>query len=262
MPVTFARPVWLGLVAALGLGGAVMAQDAPPVVAAASDLQFAMADIVAAFRAETGQEVVLATGSTGILATQIRNGAPFQMFMAADETFVADLHADGFTRDAGLLYAQGRLVVTVPAGSLLRPDAALDDLAAMIDAGTLGKFAIANPEHAPYGQRAQEVLTHRGLWDTIQPHLILGENVSQAAAFALSGNADGGIIAYSFALAPQVAGMGDFALIPAEWHAPLLQRMVLLNTAGPVAEDFYRYLQSEEARAILATYGFVPPEGP
>ncbi|MFN3723160.1 MAG: molybdate ABC transporter substrate-binding protein [Paracoccaceae bacterium] len=248
-------------VVALACAGPVLAQDKPPVIAAASDLQFAVAEIAAAFKAETGKDVELSMGSTGNFATQIRNGAPFQIFMAADERFIAELNAEGFTRDGGDLYAEGRVVIMVPHGSSLTADAALDTLEAMLDAGTLTKFAIANPDHAPYGKRAEEALKHRGLWDKILPSLILGENVSQAAQFALSGNADGGIIAYSLALAPEVAALGEFALIDHDWHEPLLQRMVLLKNAGPVAEEFYAYIQSPKAREIMVKYGFVLPEG-
>lgn len=250
----------LAFVGAVTLPRLAVAQDVP-VIAAASDLQFALTEIAAAFQADTGQRVDLTLGSTGTFATQIRQGAPFQMFLAADEAFIADLHAEGLTRDEGTLYAEGRLVIMVPHGAALQADAALTGLAARLDAGSLGKFAIANPDHAPYGQRAVEALRHAGLWDDIQPHLVLGENVSQAAQFALSGNADGGIIAWSLALAPEVATQGDFALIPQDWHKPLLQRMVLLPKAGPVAEAFYAYMQSPKARDIMVKYGFVLPEG-
>lgn len=238
-----------------------VAANESPVIAAASDLQFAVTEIAAAFTADTGKEVRLSFGSTGNFATQIREGAPFQMFMAADEKFVAALHAEGLTRDEGTLYAQGRIVLMVPTGSALQPDAALDNLAAMLEAGAITRFAIANPDHAPYGLRAAEALRHRGLWEQIQPFLVLGENVSQAAQFALSGNAEGGIIAYSLALAPEVRALGEFALIPEDWHEPLMQRMVLLKDAGPVAEDFYAYVQSPRAREIMVKYGFVLPEG-
>lgn len=238
-----------------------VAANESPVIAAASDLQFAVTEIAAAFTADTGKEVRLSFGSTGNFATQIREGAPFQMFMAADEKFVAALHAEGLTRDEGTLYALGRIVLMVPTGSALQPDAALDNLAAMLEAGAITRFAIANPDHAPYGLRAAEALRHRGLWEQIQPFLVLGENVSQAAQFALSGNAEGGIIAYSLALAPEVKALGEFTLIPEDWHEPLMQRMVLLKDAGPVAEDFYAYVQSPRAREIMVKYGFVLPEG-
>ncbi|MGY6704509.1 molybdate ABC transporter substrate-binding protein [Roseinatronobacter sp.] len=241
--------------------GVVSAQQAAPVVAAASDLQFAVSEIAAAFQAETGMSVRLSMGSTGNFARQIREGAPFQIFMAADEQFIADLHAEGFTRDAGDLYALGRVVIMVPNGSALTPDGQLDHLAEMLAAGDINRFAIANPDHAPYGMRAREALVHRGIWDDLQPVLVQGENVSQAAQFALSGNADGGILAYSLALAPQIGPRGTYALIPDDWHAPLRQRMVLLNDAGPVAQAFYDYMMQPAAREIMERYGFTLPEG-
>lgn len=262
MPASFARRAVLAAMAALAIAtGPALARDDAPVIAAASDLQFAVGEIAAAFEAETGMRVRLSLGSTGNFARQIREGAPFQIFMAADEQFIADLHAEGLTRDEGTLYAVGRIVVMVPHGSSLTPDAALDDLAGMLAAERITRFAIANPAHAPYGMRAREALITRGLWDALQPFMVLGENVSQAAQFALSGNAEGGIIAYSLALAPQVAPRGSYALIPEDWHEPLRQRMALLNGAGPVAEAFYAYLMEPPARAIMERYGFVLPEG-
>jgi len=265
-----ARRVWLRGLAAAALGLApgmaitgstvpAAAQDGAPVIAAAADLKFAVTEIAAAFKADTGKEVKLAFGSTGNFATQIRQGAPFQMFMAADQRFVAELHDEGFTRDEGELYAEGRIVLMAPHGSALRPDESLDGLAAMLEAGRITRFAIANPEHAPYGLRAEQALKRRGLWEKVQPYLVLGENVSQAAQFALSGNAQGGIVAYSLALAPEVSSQGTFALIPRDWHEPLLQRMALLKDAGPVAEAFYAYMRSPKAREIMKAYGFMLP---
>ena len=253
---------FLVAVAALGLTGTpALAQDDAPVVAAASDLQFAVEEIAAAFTAETGMRVRLSLGSTGNFARQIREGAPFEIFMAADEKFIADLHAEGLTKDEGDLYAIGRIVVMVPHGSTLTPDAELNNLAEMLDAGRIGRFAIANPDHAPYGMRAREALITKGIWDDLQPFMVLGENVSQAAQFALSGNAEGGIIAYSLALAPQVAPQGTYELIPEDWHEPLRQRMALLNNAGPVAEAFYAYMMQPSAREIMDRYGFELPGG-
>lgn len=236
------------------------ARSDTPVIAAASDLQFAVTEVAQAFTADTGMSVRLSFGSTGNFSRQIREGAPFQIFMAADEEFIIDLARDGFTLDEGDLYAVGRIVLMVPHGSSLSPDENLDALAEMLAAGEISRFAIANPDHAPYGMRAREALIKRGLWDDLQPFLVLGENVSQAAQFALSGNAEGGIIAYSLALAPEVAPRGRYALIPEEWHAPLRQRMALLNNAGSVAEAFYTYMKEPAAREIMRRYGFVLPE--
>lgn len=235
-------------------------QDDVPVIAAASTLQFALPDIAAAFHADTGQAVRLSFGATGNLVRQIRAGAPYQLLLAADETFVVDLARDGITPDAGVLYAQGRLVLAAPRGSTLAVDETLDGLEQALAEGRITRFAIANPEHAPYGMRAREALQHRGLWDEVQPLLVLGENVSQTAQFATTGNADGGIIAYSLALAPQVAALGSHALIPADWHAPLNQRMVLMAGAGPVAQAFFDFLQTPQAGDILARYGFTIPD--
>ncbi len=218
--------------------------------------------------------VRLSMGSTGRFARQIRQGAPFELFMAADEQYVLDLHRDGFTRDAGDLYALGRIVMLTPidasravrvarttrvVDAALAADGTLESLRRALAEGRITRFAIANPEHAPYGQRAREALQHAGLWDSIQPHLVLGENVSQAAQFALSGDAEGGLVAYSLALAPKLSARSAYELIPAGWHAPLRQRMVLLKGAGPVAEAFYAYLQSPSAREILVRHGFVLP---
>jgi molybdate transport system substrate-binding protein len=250
----------IALLAAILLGtGSVASQTREPVIAAASDLQFAVEEIAAAFAEETGMRVRLSMGSTGNFARQIREGAPYEIFMAADERFIEDLHRDGFTRDEGDLYAVGRIVMMVPHGSTLRADGGLDTLAAAVEAGEITRFAIANPEHAPYGMRAEEALRRKGLWEAMQPYLVLGENVSQAAQFALSGNAQGGIIAYSLALAPNVRERGTYELIAEDWHEPLRQRMALLNNAGPVAEAFYDYINGPSAREIMERYGFVLP---
>lgn len=147
----------------------------------------------------------------------------------------------------------------VPHGSTLKADVQLKDLRAALADGRIKKFAIANPEHAPYGLRAEEALKHAGLWDAVKDKLVLGENVVQAAQFATSGNAQGGIIAYSLALAPDVSKLGEYALIPAEWHEPLRQRMVLLKGADETTQAFYRYVQEPAARNIMRKYGFVLP---
>ncbi|MDT8853769.1 molybdate ABC transporter substrate-binding protein [Paracoccaceae bacterium Fryx2] len=240
-------------------GQTVLAQAKAPVIAAAADLKFAVTEIAAAFEAETGNRVEVTFGSTGNFATQIREGAPFQMYMAADETYVAALAAEGLTRDEGALYGQGRIVMMVPHGSPLTADGTLESLKAALEAGRITHFAIANPDHAPYGVRAMEALQHKGIWEAVQPRLVLGENVSQAAQFATSGDAQGGIIAYSLALAADVSKLGTYELIPADWHQPLNQRMVLLKSAGPVAEEFYTFVNAPAAREIMKKYGFVLP---
>ncbi|MGF1610548.1 MAG: molybdate ABC transporter substrate-binding protein [Kiloniellales bacterium] len=253
--VAFAAAATLALVA----GESASGQADEPVVAAASDLRFALEEIAAVFKQDAGASVKLTFGSSGNFARQIRQGAPFQIYLSADESYVLGLARDGFTRDEGAPYAVGRIVLMVPNGSPLKADGSLADLSAALADGRVRRFAIANPDHAPYGKRAEEALRHKWLWDKIQPYLVLGENVSQAAQFATSANAQGGIIAYSLALAPTLSRLGSYALIPEDWHAPLRQRMVLLKDAGPVAERFYAYLRQPAARAIFRKYGFVLP---
>lgn len=228
-------------------------------VAAASDLQFALTEIAARFTEETGERVELVFGSSGTLARQIRDGAPFALFLSADEAFVEQLRLAGHTRDEGTLYAIGRIALFAPTGSPLTPGDGLDGLARLLTAGQVPRFAIANPAHAPYGRAAEQALRKRGLWDALQPSLVLGENVSQAAQFATTGNAVGGIIASSLALAPALRDKGTHVLIPAEDHEPLRQRMVLLRQAGPVAVRLHAYLQQPAARATLARHGFALP---
>lgn len=250
-----------GLLAAVALAlpaGRARA-EAGPLVAAAADLAFALEEIAGLFRAADGGPVRLVFGSSGNFARQIRQGAPFELFLSADEEFVLELARDGFTRDAGVPYAVGRIVLLVPHGSPLAADGTLADLARALGEGRLERFAIANPEHAPYGRRAEEALRHRGLWEAIRPKLVLGENVGQAAQFVTSGNAQGGIVAWSLAVAPQVAARTAHALIPEAWHAPLRQRMALTRRAGPVAERFFAFLQGRAAGAVFARAGFRLP---
>jgi molybdate transport system substrate-binding protein len=230
-----------------------------PTVAAAADLQFALTEVVETFTRQTGQAVKLSIGSSGNTHRQIMQGAPFELYMSADEEYVLDLMARGKTRDQGVLYAIGRIGVMVPRGSPLKADGSFADLAAALQDGRLKKFAIANPEHAPYGRAAREALRRAGLWESLQPKLVLGENISQATQFVTSGACQAGISALSLARSPKVAALGSFDLIPADWHQPLRQRMALLKGAGPVAEAFYAHVQSPPARAILVRYGFVLP---
>jgi molybdate transport system substrate-binding protein len=230
-----------------------------PVVAGAADLKFALEEIASAFRAQSGRDLRLSFGSSGNITRQLEQGAPFQMFLSADESFVFRIADKGLTLDRGTLYAVGRIVLMAPHGSDLAVDGRLDGLRRALAGGRIKRFAIANPDHAPYGRAAREALQHARLWDSVQPALVLGENVSQAAQFATGGSAQGGIIAYSLALAPAVSRLGRFELIPADWHQPLRQRMVLMKTAGETARAFYSYVQTKHAREIFIRYGFVLP---
>jgi molybdate transport system substrate-binding protein len=230
-----------------------------PIIAAASDLRFALEEAAMAFTAETKREVKLAFGSSGNFARQIEQGAPIQAFLSADEDFALKLAKKGLAIDAGALYAVGRLAIIAPHGSPLKIDNALAGLKQALARDEIRKFAIADPEHAPYGARAEEALRHAGLWEAIKDKLVFGENVSQAAQFATTGGAHGGIVAYSLVRAPEVEKHAAYALIPADWHRPLKQRMVLLKGAGETARPFYAFMQGPRARAIMRRWGFLLP---
>jgi molybdate transport system substrate-binding protein len=222
-------------------------------------VRFALEDLVEAFYRESGHRVRLSLGSSGNLARQIREGAPYDVFLAADPRYVADLARRGLTRDDGKDYLLGRLALIVPHGSPLATDGSLEDLRAALADGRVKRFAIANPEHAPYGQRAEQALRHAQLWDAVRDRLVLGENVGQAAQFAVSGNAEGGIIGYALARAPAVAERGSAVPIPADWHDPLHHRAVLLNAAGAVALRFFEFLSSPGAHDVFRRHGFDLP---
>jgi molybdate transport system substrate-binding protein len=241
------------------LAGAVGA--APARVAAAADLRFALGEVAEAFKRDTGQDLSLSFGSSGTFTHQIEQGAPFDLFLSADEAFVFRLADAGLTIDRGVLYGIGRLVLFASHDSPLVVDSELQGLQAAVADGRIRRFAIANPDHAPYGRAARAVLEHAGLWRSLERRLVLGENASQAMQFAASGSSQGGIVPLSLSRAEQVAALGRFALISAEWHRsePLRQRMVLLRNASEAARAFYRYLQTPIAREVLTRYGFLLP---
>lgn len=248
----------IAVAATMGVGQPVLAAEVPP-IAAAADLNAALPEVAALFTKATGKRVNLTFGSSGNFAQQILNGAPFEVYLSADEGYVQRLTAAGRTVDAGELYAIGRIGIFQPTGSPVRADAGLSDLGRALRDGRLTRFAIANPEHAPYGRAAQEALTRAGLWTAIQPKLVLGENVAQATQFATSGSAQGGIIPLSLAITPKVKAAGTFTLLPADWHKPLRQRAVVLKNAGDTARAFYAFLQTPAARDVLRRYGFLLP---
>ncbi|WP_082668400.1 molybdate ABC transporter substrate-binding protein [Tepidimonas taiwanensis] len=251
------------LASAAGVGaarvGPAAARGEVTTVVAASDLKFALEELADTFQRASAHRLRLIFGSSGQFTTQILQGAPFHLFLSADEAFVTRLVQAGRTQGDGRLYAVGRIGLLVGAGGALQPDGTLRDLGAALRDGRLRKLAIAHPEHAPYGARAQEALQHAGLWQAVQPHLVLGENVAQAAQFVLTGGAQAGIVAQSLARAPAVAAVTRFALIDAAWHQPLRQRMVVLRGAPPAAHAFYEYLATPAAQAVLARYGFEAP---
>ncbi|MGC1621119.1 MAG: molybdate ABC transporter substrate-binding protein [Candidatus Acidiferrum sp.] len=227
-------------------------------IAAAADLRFAMQDLAAQFEKNTGTKVDVSYGSSGNFFAQLQNGAPFDLFFSADIEYPKKLEAAGFAEPGTLYeYAVGRIAIWMPT------DAKVDLIRmgwnALLDP-SVQKIAIANPEHAPYGRAAVAALQKAGLYEKVKSRLVYGENISQAAQFAQSGNAQAGIVAMSLALSPGMKS-GKRWEIPANMHPPIEQAAILLksvrNRAG--ARAFLEFVRTSAGRATLAKYGFTFP---
>jgi molybdate transport system substrate-binding protein len=244
------------VLAALAQPRPAAAQDIS--VAAASDLTFAMGELAPGFERATGHKVKLSTGSSGNFFVQIQNGAPFDLFFSADANYPRQLEAAGFTEPGSLyVYALGKIVLWV------RNDSPLDvskGWAAVTDPRA-GKIAIANPLHAPYGRAAEAALRSAGIYERVAGKLVLGENISQAAQFVESGNADIGILALSLATAATMKTHGRWWLVPQDSYPPLEQAAVVLRSSQKkdVARAFLAYVRSAEGKAILQRNGLGEP---
>ena len=225
-------------------------------VAAAADLKFAMDEIVVAFKKDDpAAEVELVYGSSGKLHTQIQQDAPFDLFFSADISFPRELAKAGLAASEVTPYAIGRIVLW--SASL---DATKMTLASLDDP-SIAHIAIANPKHAPYGKRAEEALRASGLWETVEPKLVYGENIANTAQFVQTGNAQVGIIALSLAINPELSSKGGYWLIPDNLHAPLEQGFIITKRAegNALAKRFADFVNSKPARAVMIRYGFVLP---
>jgi molybdate transport system substrate-binding protein len=240
----------------LAAGPAAAASDGKPLqVAAAADLAVAFQEVGAAFEKRSGDHVIFSFGSTGLLAKQLAEGAPFDLFAAANISFTDDAIRAGACRaDGRAVYARGRLVLWWRADSAVAAPHALADLADK----RFVKIAIANPVHAPYGRAAQQALDKVGIWPQVQPRLVFGENVQQTLQFARSGNAEVALVALSLAV---VSG-GKYLAVDESLHQPLDQAMVVCGQ-DPArlarARAFAAFVASPDGRAILRRYGFLLP---
>lgn len=226
------------------------------VVAAAADLSVALQEIGDAYEKKTGVKLGLSLGASGALAQQIHNGAPFDIFFSADMDFPRQLIAAHDADPYSLYqYAVGMLVLWVPADSPL--DVEHDGINSLLKP-SVQKIAIANPRHAPYGRAALETLKHAGIYDRVANRLVMGENVSQAAQFVESGNAQAGFVALAHAVAPAMQGRGRYWVIPAEDYPPLAQGAVILTRAPHKQEaaEFLAYIKTKEVQDLLRKYGF------
>ena len=213
-----------------------------------------------AYTKKTGHEVKLSFGSSGNLTTQIRNGAPFDVFFSADEEYPQQLIDAGLAeKDTLYRYAVGRLVLWVP--NEVPIDVQKLGMRALLDS-SVKKISIANPQHAPYGRAAEAALRHYGIYDQVSSRLVLGENVSQAAQFVESGNAQAGLIALSHALAPAMKTRGRYWMVPLDAYPMLNQAAVVLSHSKQqaAARKFLEFVRTPEATSLLTSYGFSLPE--
>jgi molybdate transport system substrate-binding protein len=228
-------------------------------VAAAADLQFAMDDLAAQFEKRTGNQLQITYGSSGNFFSQIQNGAPFDLFFSADMEYPRKLEAAGLVEPGTLdEFAVGRIVIWTPADAGLRVTER--GWETLLDA-RVQKIAIANPEHAPYGRAAVSALRKAGVYEQVRAKLVYGENISQAAQFVQSGNAQAGIVALSLALSVAMRD-GQRWLIPAELYPSIEQGAILLKAAKnkDAARAFLEFVKSAAGRATLEKYGFAPPD--
>lgn len=227
-------------------------------VAAAADLKFALDEAIARLATrEPSLRVETTYGSSGSMHAQLRQRAPYDLYLSADIEYPRDLISRGVGSNRDLFtYATGRLVVWVPSSSKLPIER--DGLRALEGAG---RIAIPNPRHAPYGRAAEAAMRRAGVWDRVRGRLVLGENVSQAAQFVQSGAADAGLVAKSLAVAPALRASGRFWEVPEQMHPPLTQAGLILPWAASRegAARLRDYLLSNEGREILSAYGFGLP---
>src|ERR1700676_4191080 len=228
-------------------------------VAAAADMSAALPQLVGVLTKKTRQRGKLLFGASGNLTNQIRNGAPFDVFFSADEQYPQQLITEGLAlKDTLYRYAVGRLVLWVPRDSPL--DLSKLGIKALLDP-SVKKISIANPAHAPYGRAAEAALRHFGIYDQVSSRLVLGENVSQAAQFVESGNAQAGLIALSHALAPALKDKGRYWTVPLVAYPTLSQAAIVLSRSKQqdAARKFLEFLRTPEATSLLTSYGFNLP---
>ena len=244
------------------IGGGTTAQAEQELsVAAAADLTYCLDDLNATFRkVHPEADIKVSSGSSGNFATQIKNGAPFEVFLSADSGFPRDLAKAGMADEKSMaIYAVGRLVLWTA-----RPEAVdvTKGLEILRGAEPVKKLAVANPDHAPYGRAAKQALEHDKLWDAVQPRIVLGENIAQTAQFVATGSADAGIVALSLVVAGKWSTVGKWQEIPADKYAPLEQAVVLTKKGlqNPLARSYLDFLRTPEARSIFDRYGFRLPE--
>ena len=251
------RLLFASLTLLSGFCGSLRAQQ-KITVAAAANLQHVLAKIDEAFEQKTGVKVALITGASGKLSAQIKEGAPFDVFVSADTAYPEELYKSGFTINAPQPYAIGQLVIWTNTPGI-KPTA---DLSFLIDR-TVQKIAYANPRTAPYGAAAVVALKHYRLYDSIAAKLVMGENISQAFQFVLTGAATAGFVAKSLVLDEEMKGKGNWIDLEPGVYPPIVQAAVQLKhskeSGNKWGGEYLKFLLSPEARVLFKKYGYELP---
>jgi molybdate transport system substrate-binding protein len=229
----------------------------PVTIAVAANMKDAFMEINTAFRATSKSELRVVFGSSGNFTAQIMNGAPYSLFIAADEHFPLELYKSGKAVDEGAIYAIGKLAIIAKKSMNLSSAAGRADIAAAITEAN--KVAIAKPELAPYGKAAVQYLKSEGLWDLAKDKLIYGDNIGVATMYVASGAADIGFTALSLAMSPELIKTTSYSTLNHSFYEPIKQRMILMKNAPVKAVDLYRFMQSAQAKSILHKYGYTTP---
>jgi len=246
----------LGLIAIIAAGFLSQLCNAQELtVAAAADLQFAMQDVTARFQKETGKAVKVIYGSSGNFFQQIQNGAPFDILFSANLDFAKKLEAAGLAEPGSYYqYARGKIVLWVPNDSKIDLTSGMK---ALLDP-SVKKIAVANPQHAPYGQAAVAAMEKENIYERLKDKLVLGENISQTASFVVSGGADVGIVALSLALSPNMKDKGRYTEVPPSEYPPIEQACVILGSSKSkdTARQFLSFIKAPAIGDVLRSYGF------
>ncbi|MBL8708264.1 MAG: molybdate ABC transporter substrate-binding protein [Rhodospirillaceae bacterium] len=248
------RPFVASLTALVVLAGAPIARADEALVAVAANFAEAIEQLAPKFEASTGHRILATTGSTGKLYAQIKEGAPFHILLSADAKTPAKLAAEGAGDGSSrFTYAVGKLALWSAKQDLIGSDGA-----ETLRAGSFAHLAIANPELAPYGIAAQQTLESLDLWATLQPRIVMGENIGQTHSMVATGNAELGFVALSAVQSPTKPSTGSAWIVPQELFQPIKQDAILTNAGrdNEAARAFLDYLKTDEAHAVIESFGY------
>ncbi len=222
-------------------------------VAAASNMRYVLPELAKQFEQQTGHHLAISYAASGTLTTQIKHGAPFDVFLSAKPYYIKLLRKAELTEGEPVNYAQAQLVLFSSNNSPLNIEEGIGGLKTALKQGKINKIAIANPRHAPYGQAAQKVLEEAGVWQKVQTHLLIAENASQAVQFSLSSSVDAALVPLGHVIQPAIALQGRYVKL----NKTLQQQAIQIKGSSEVAKQFLNYIQQKQAKTLFSQYGFL-----